>query len=294
MQADGNLVEYNKAGVAVWASGTAVPGAKAVVQGDGNVVVYDGSNQPLWASDTSGHPGAYLRLNDEGQLTVASASDAVLWAGPAELVPDSKLALGQTLRSPTSAFRLTLQNDGNLVEYDAVNTVVWATNTSTGSRMSMQSDGNLVLYDNADDPLWASNTSGRPGAYLTLLDTGQLIVNSASGVPLWVGPGALLPDSTLASGQTLASPTGKYQLTMQSDGNLVLHHGATEVWSSGTSSPGAHALLQGDGNLVVYSSSSQPLWASKTDGNPGAYLALSDDGGLALISTGGCTLWSAG
>ena len=80
---------------------------------------------------------------------------------------------------------------------------------------------------------------------------------------------------------------------MRSDGNLVLHHGATEVWSSGTSSAGAHALLQGDGNLVVYSSASQPLWASNTDRNPGAYLVVTDDGTLALISTAGGTLWSA-
>jgi hypothetical protein len=160
--------------------------------------------------------------------------------------------------------------------------------------MSMQSDGNLVLYDNADHPLWASNTSGHLGAYLTLLDTGQLIVNSASGVPLWIGPGALLPDSTLASGQTLASPTGKYQLTMRADGNLVLEHNSTVVWSSGTSSPGASALLQGDGNLVVYSAASNPLWATDTDGNPGAYLVISDGGKLSLLSVEGGTLWSAG
>ena len=31
---------------------------------------------------------------------------------------------------------------------------------------------------------------------------------------------------------------------MQSDGNLVLHHGSTVVWSSGTSSAGSHALCK--------------------------------------------------
>ena len=80
---------------------------------------------------------------------------------------------------------------------------------------------------------------------------------------------------------------------MQSNGNLVEHQGATVVWSSGTSSPGSHALMQGDGNLVVYSSASQPLWASSTSGNPGAYLVLADDGELAVNSTAGGTLWSA-
>ena len=79
---------------------------------------------------------------------------------------------------------------------------------------------------------------------------------------------------------------------MQAGGNLVLHQGATVIWSSGTSTPGAHAVLQGDGNLVVYSGST-PLWASNTAGNPGAYLVVWDDGKLALISTAGSTLWSA-
>ena len=293
MQGDGNLVEY-KGAVVVWASGTSVAGSRAVVQSDGNVVVYNASNQALWASDTGGQPGAYLRLRDTGQLTVESATGTHLWAAAAELASNSKLNAGQTLKSPSGAYRLTLQGDGNLVEYDAANTAVWATGTSSGSRLAMQGDGNLVLYDNTNHVLWTSSTSGRPGATLDLLDTGQLLVETTAGVPLWAGPGALLPDTTLAAGQTLSSPMGAYQLTMQSGGNLVLHHGATEVWSSGTSSPGSHALLQGDGNLVVYSSASQGLWASNSDRNPGAYLVVNDDGTVAVLSTTGGTLWSAG
>ena len=190
MQGDGNLVEYSKAGTPVWASGTGVPGSKAIVQDDGNVVVYNGSNQALWATDTSGHPGAYVQLNDLGQLTVSSATDAVLWAGPGELAPNTKLTSGQSVFSTTRAFRLTLQGDGNLVEYDAANTVVWASGTSAGSRLAMQGDGNLVLYDSANHVLWTSNTSGKPGAHLTLLDTGQLLVNNAAGAPIWGGPGS--------------------------------------------------------------------------------------------------------
>jgi hypothetical protein len=113
-------------------------------------------------------------------------------------------------------------------------------------------------------------------------------------MPLWAASGALLPGATLAAGQTLNSPSGAYQLTMQSGGNLVLHQGATEVWSSGTNSPGSHAVIQSDGNLVVYSNASQALWASNSDGNPGAYLVLTDHGKVAVISTDGATLWAAG
>ena len=165
--------------------------------------------------------------------------------------------------------------------------------TSAGSRVAMQGDGNLVLYDSANHVLWTSNTSGKPGAHLTLLDTGQLLVNNAAGAPIWGGPGSLLPNATLASGQTVSSPTGAYQLMMQADGNLALHHGATVVWSSGTSSAGAHALLQGDGNLVLYSTTSQALWATNSAGNPTRISWSPTTAMVSLISTEGGTLWPA-
>ena len=47
--------------------------------------------------------------------------------------------------------------------------------------------------------------------------------------------------------------------------------------------------MQGDGNLVLYSSSSAALWASGTSGNSGAYLVLGDDGNLVVDSAAGTT-----
>ena len=54
MQSDGNLVTYEFGGKSTWASHTSGrPGAYLAVQDDGNVVVYDGS-KALWATDTDG------------------------------------------------------------------------------------------------------------------------------------------------------------------------------------------------------------------------------------------------
>jgi hypothetical protein len=65
--------------------------------------------------------------------------------------------------------------------------------------------------------------------------------------------------------------------------------------TSGTSgNPGAYAVLQGDGNLVVYSAANWPLAFSGTQGNPGATIALGDDGNLVLRSVSGATLWQTG
>ena len=50
MQTDGNLVVYDSAGRARWASSTFTPGSYMVVQPDGNLVVYRPSGAPAWAS----------------------------------------------------------------------------------------------------------------------------------------------------------------------------------------------------------------------------------------------------
>ncbi|MFP3541082.1 bacteriocin, partial [Pseudomonas sp. SIMBA_044] len=48
--------------------------------------------------------------------------------------------------------------------------------------------------------------------------------------------------------------------------------------------PGAYATMQGDGNLVVYSSAGAPLWYSGTSGNPGATTYLQDDGNIVIYA----------
>jgi len=52
MQSDGNLVEYNSSGTALWASDTSgQPGNYLLMQSDGNLVVYSSSGQARWATD---------------------------------------------------------------------------------------------------------------------------------------------------------------------------------------------------------------------------------------------------
>ena len=152
--------------------------------------------------------------------------------------------------------------------------------------------GNFVVYSSSNTALWSSNTSGNPGAYLSLADTGQLSVVLSSGVPLWAGPGELVPGASLSAGQSLSSPSGAYHLVMQGDGNLVEYNSsASSVWASSTNPNGSVAVMQGDGNFVVYSSSDAALWSSGTSGNPGAYLSLADTGLLSVVSTSGVPLW---
>ena len=101
----------------------------------------------------------------------------------------------------------------------------------------------------------------------------------------------------LNPGQSVASPNGRFMLSYQTDANLVLYDNGSPVWAincwpqcSDIGAPGV-AVMQGDGNFVVYNSGGGPVWWSGTDGNPGAYLAIQDDGNLVVYSSGGTVLW---
>ena len=88
----------------------------------------------------------------------------------------------------------------------------------------------------------------------------------------------------------------RYELVLQSDGNLVEHNTSLQtVWASGTTNPSfpSSVFMQSDGNLVIKDASNNVLWATGTFGNPGAYTRLQTDGNLVVYSTNGTPLWSA-
>ena len=289
MQSDGNLVEYDGA-TAAWSSGTNVAGSTVTMQSDGNLVIYS-AGVYKWQSGTSGNPGAYLVLEDDGVLSVDSASGTPIWGATGIVVPNSTLASNKSITSPNGTYRLTMQSDGNLVEYDGA-TAAWSSGTSSaGSTVTMQNDGNLVIYS-AGVYKWQSGTSGNPGAYLVLGDNGILTVDSSQGVALWAAVGALVPNNSLTTNESIISPNGAYRLTMQSDGNLVEYNGATVKWASDTATAGSSVIMQDDGNLVIYSSGVEK-WQSGTSGNDFAYLDLANSGVLTINSSNGVVLWTS-
>jgi lysophospholipase L1-like esterase len=87
MQGDSNLVEYNSAGTAVWASntGSKPDGGWLAMQTDGNLVIYkQGSTcycgtDAYWASGTNGHSGAYLTIQNDGSVVIYDANGVALW-----------------------------------------------------------------------------------------------------------------------------------------------------------------------------------------------------------------------
>ncbi len=89
---------------------------------------------------------------------------------------------------------------------------------------------------------------------------------------------------------------------MQPDGELTVRPrgGGRTLWSAGTGgNPGAFAVQQDDGNLVVYRRDGGPgaggaLWSTGTWHSPGAYAVLQDDSELVVYGRDGGALWSTG
>jgi hypothetical protein len=95
----------------------------------------------------------------------------------------------------------------------------------------------------------------------------------------------------------IVSNNGLYHFEYQPDGNLVLYTASNiPYFASNTAGTETGAtVMQGDGNLVIYDGTGTPIWATGTWGNPGAFLTLSDDGSLNIIAADGSTvLWTTG
>ncbi|MGW1363076.1 hypothetical protein ACWCQP_37415 [Streptomyces chartreusis] len=328
-QEDTNLVLYRDPEVrALWDT-RPQPGGTGVciMQGDGNLVVYNAGAGPVWSSGTDGNPGSRLVLQDDGNLVIYRSDGAPIWASNTvqpvlpggslatgdDMQPGEVLSPGASIRSPSGRYRLTYQEDTNLVLYrDPDLVALWDTRPQPGGTgvCIMQGDGNLVVYNAGAGPVWSSGTDGNPGSRLVLQDDGNLVIYRSDGAPIWASntvqpvlPGGSLatgddmqPGEVLSPGASIRSPSGRYRLTYQEDTNLVLYRDpeVRALWDTRPQPGGTGVcIMQGDGNLVVYNAGAGPVWSSGTDGNPGSRLVLQDDGNLVIYRTDGAPIWAS-
>lgn len=94
----------------------------------------------------------------------------------------------------------------------------------------------------------------------------------------------LLSGEILYPGWYLESTSMQYILSYQGDGNLVMYDSSWNVlWAANTDGTDANiAAMQGDGNFVVYDDGWNVPWASNTQGNNGAWLIIQNDGNLVI------------
>ena len=110
--------------------------------------------------------------------------------------------------------------------------------------------------------------------------------------PVPTACGAIAPGHGLAQGQSWRSCDGRFELAMQTDGNLVLYSDGVATWSTHTNGANGYVMImQTDGNFVLYDNHSKPLFASGTNGKNGSKLAIQDDGNV-VVYDGTKALWA--
>jgi RHS repeat-associated protein len=211
------------------------------VQDDGNVIKYT----PTWGSALP--------------TTTGTATYGSWGCIGYKIFTNQTLASGQCLQSPNNRFLLIMQTAGNLVLYDlsySPGAVLFASGSTgvPGSHAVMQGDGNLVVYTPSNTVYWSTGTvTGTANYMLQLQDQGNLVIykdiwetatvqspnnGSLSAVSCSIQGNTLGMGSSIPMGSCLTSPSGRFALNMQTDGNLVLYdrtsNPAIAIWSTGT------------------------------------------------------------
>ncbi len=102
--------------------------------------------------------------------------------------------------------------------------------------------------------------------------------------------------SSLYPNAALYSANGCFQAIMQGDGNFVVYApGHRAIWAEPGSKRVANSIvmLQGDSNLVVIAPGNHPVWAAGTNGSGAVRLIQQDDGNLVLYNAANKAVWSS-
>jgi hypothetical protein len=113
-----------------------------------------------------------------------------------------------------------------------------------------------------------------------------------AGVALGNTSSAINQNYKLNPGESIYSNDGRFQMKMQTDGNLVVYDRVrgNALWSiyglGATLSAGSGLWMQQDGNLVVYknntASAANVVWSSGTNGTGADYVVVANDGKILI------------
>ncbi|WP_410211302.1 reprolysin-like metallopeptidase [Aquirhabdus sp.] len=211
-----------------------------------------------------------------------------------------------TITSPNGQYKLSVLENGNLAVTNSLNSQIWSSATTpidpavpkTEIRAVLEPTGNFAIYDRGDTVKWSTGTTST-SASLRMQDDGNVVLyavqipfSSSYSDPLAgssaKGPYILSAGQTLASNQSGLSGNGKYKIRMLPSGNLIVTRVSDIgiVFSAGTTGNGNRAVMQADGNFVIYNTANKALWSTKTSGLKGASARLQDDGKFVIYSSG--------
>ncbi|XP_017982184.1 PREDICTED: G-type lectin S-receptor-like serine/threonine-protein kinase LECRK3 [Theobroma cacao] len=151
-------------------------------------------------------------------------------------------------------------------------TIVWSANRNKlvqrGSTVRLTEQGWLVLIDQTGRQIWSAY-GGTEVAYAAMLNTGNFILANNKSANLWESfhhpTDTLLPTQTFNQGSKLIAcyseanhSTGRFLLTLESDGNLVLYTTAFPVdspnyayWSTETFDGSSQVIFNQSGYVYL-------------------------------------------
>lgn len=221
-----------------------VLGGAACSQSNQLFMSWDGQREVLKAGNKLQAKFSYISMQTDANLVLyfpsPSKSDLPIWA------TDTWQSWGG------SGSYLVLQSDGNMVVYNS-GTAKWASNTQgKGSAYAiLQDDCNFVIYDFYRNPLWSSSVFCNPqsvidpngfkwsstqrAAWYANDHLTSLVWQPDGNLVLYALPGknGLTQYQVLWASNTFNSKNGgRYALTYQCDGNLVIYDGSNPLFAA--------------------------------------------------------------
>lgn len=147
---------------------------------------------PIYSTEYGFSDGAQHQIFVDDFKCIQNIGDTLFSTSNHSLPASINSNPATVLATPSCTTKLVVQNDGNAVFSD-VNSgkVYWSSNTNGKGtapyRLTMQNDGNLVVYDSKSTSLWTSGTAGKGCApyRLQVRDITKLTVVDCNFEPLW-------------------------------------------------------------------------------------------------------------
>ncbi|KAG2671304.1 hypothetical protein I3760_14G128100 [Carya illinoinensis] len=187
---------------------------------------------------------------------------------------------GSSWASPSGDFSFGFQRIGNggyllAIWFNKIpeKTIVWAANRNNlvprGSKVQLTTDGQFVLNDPKGKEIWGADMARSGVAYAAMLDSGNLVLATQNSVYLWESfkfpTDTILPTNTIGQDGKLVAryleknySNGRFQLSLKSDGNLVLQtrhfpldSANHDYWSTDTVGSGFQVVFNQSGSIYV-------------------------------------------
>lgn len=140
--------------------------------------------KPATATRTAAVPVKSATATRTSVMPTATPTDVASLTPTNPLRPGGRIPSGQSIFSSNGSYELTMQPNGNLALTEAGSGyTIWATGTggNAGAYAIMVESGNFVIVSATGSPIWSSRTN-IPGSQLVLRDTGALEIVAPNGL----------------------------------------------------------------------------------------------------------------